>query len=156
MPGKTLPRHNLPLLLLQVRELVMARFRPMLNEEGVTEQQWRVLRALLGEGPLEPRQIVQVCCLSSASLVGILKRMEDLGLIKRQRFQDDQRRVRVSPSLKGQRMAARLTPRIDAIYAQLESDMGSDIAAHLYGTLHAMQARLGHSGQEDATGTSDA
>lgn len=41
-------RHrNLPQLLLQSREALMQRFRPMLNELGVTEQQWRILRALL-------------------------------------------------------------------------------------------------------------
>jgi hypothetical protein len=32
---------NLPLLLLQARESVIGRFRPVLNAHGVTEQQWR-------------------------------------------------------------------------------------------------------------------
>ncbi|MFM2035830.1 MAG: hypothetical protein RL459_1095 [Pseudomonadota bacterium] len=135
-------RRNLPLLLLQVRELVMARFRPMLNEAGVTEQQWRVLRALLSEGSLEPRQIGEFCCLSSASLVGILGRMEDLGLVKRQRLEGDQRRVLVSPSAKSQQLAEKLAPQIDLIYTQLEADMGSDIAEQLYSTLDAIQGRL--------------
>ena len=46
---------NLPLLLLQAREGVLAHFRPILNAHGVTEQQWRIIRALLEGGPLEPR-----------------------------------------------------------------------------------------------------
>ena len=70
-------RHrNLPLLLLQARERVIARFRPILNEHGVTEQQWRIVRALLERGPLEPRQIVDVCRISSPSLAGVLARMQ--------------------------------------------------------------------------------
>lgn len=138
----SLSRRNLPLLLLQVRELVMARFRPMLNEAGVTEQQWRVLRAVLSEGALEPRQIVEICCLSSASLVGILARMEDLGLITRERMAGDQRRVLVSPSVMGQALADRLAPQIDAIYAQMEIDMGDEAILHLFSTLDAVQARL--------------
>jgi homoprotocatechuate degradation regulator HpaR len=117
----------------------------MLNEAGVTEQQWRVLRALLGDGPLEPRHIVEICCLSSASLVGILARMEDLGLVTRERMEGDQRRVLVSVSAKGQRLADRLAPRIESIYSQLESDIGLDIAETLYETLDAMSARLGGS-----------
>ncbi|MBK9339187.1 MAG: hypothetical protein IPN04_00015 [Rhodoferax sp.] len=39
------------------------------------------MRAVITDGSLEPRQIVMTCCLSSASLVGILVRMEDLGFI---------------------------------------------------------------------------
>ncbi|MDE2417979.1 MAG: homoprotocatechuate degradation operon regulator HpaR [Burkholderiales bacterium] len=142
MPKVPLTHRNLPLVLLQVRELVMARFRPMLNEAGVTEQQWRVLRALLSEGPLEPRQLVEVCCLSSPSLVGILARMEDLGLVKRKPFASDQRRVLVSASPKGKRLAARFAPQIEAIYAQLESDMGVEIASGLYETLDAVSSSL--------------
>lgn len=137
-----LTHRNLPLVLLQVRELVMARFRPMLNEAGVTEQQWRVLRALLSEGPLEPRQLVEVCCLASPSLVGILARMEDMGLVKRKPFANDQRRLMVSASSKGKRLAARLAPQIEAIYAQLESDMGLEVAGALYATLDAVASSL--------------
>ena len=47
-----LSHRNLPLLLLQAREAVFARFRPLLNAVGLTEQQWRVVRALLDHGPL--------------------------------------------------------------------------------------------------------
>jgi len=32
--------------LLKAREAAMERFRPMLREHGLTEQQWRVIRAL--------------------------------------------------------------------------------------------------------------
>ena len=74
-------RHrNLPLLLLQAREQVIARFRPILNAHGITEQQWRIVRALLDTGPLEPREIGELCRISSPSLAGVLSRMEELGL----------------------------------------------------------------------------
>jgi len=35
-----LPQRNLALLLPTAREAVMAHFRPMLNADGLTEQQW--------------------------------------------------------------------------------------------------------------------
>jgi len=90
---------NLPLLLLQSREAVLARFRPLLNQQGVTEQQWRVIRALDQVGPMEPRQIGSMCCISSPSMAGILARMDDMGLISRQRMEQDQRRVLVAQAL---------------------------------------------------------
>ncbi len=37
---------SLPMALLRAREAVMASFRPVLREYALTEQQWRVLRAL--------------------------------------------------------------------------------------------------------------
>ena len=68
-------RHrNLPLLLLQAREHVIARFRPILNAHGITEQQWRIVRLLLEADALEPREIGELCTLSSPSLAGVLDR----------------------------------------------------------------------------------
>ena len=37
---------SLPMLLLRSHQAVMAQFRPVLRAHGITEQQWRVLRAL--------------------------------------------------------------------------------------------------------------
>ena len=108
--AQPLPR-NLPLLLLQARESVIAHFRPMLNEHGLTEQQWRVVRVLLEQGPLEPRQIVQLCRISSPSLAGVLARMDDLGLVQRSRMPQDQRRVRVQLTDRSQALAAAMAPR---------------------------------------------
>jgi homoprotocatechuate degradation regulator HpaR len=129
-------RHrNLPLLLLQAREGVLARFRPILNAAGVTEQQWRVLRALLADGPLEPRQIGALCCISSPSLAGVLARMDDLGLVQRERTAQDQRRVLVSLTKKSRDLAAAIAPQVEAVYAQLEAQIGADFVQRFYTTL---------------------
>ena len=45
---------SLPMALLLARESTMRRFRPLLAEHGLTEQQWRVLRALASaDEPIE-------------------------------------------------------------------------------------------------------
>lgn len=142
MPVPTLKHRNLPLLLLQAREGIFSRFRPLLNAVGLTEQQWRVVRALLDHGPLEPRQIGEICCLSSPSLAGILARMDDMGLVRRERLEHDQRRVMVAVTEKGQSLAAELAPRIEQTYAELESRIGQDFAGELYRMLDELQARL--------------
>lgn len=138
-----LKHRNLPLLLLlQAREGIFARFRPLLNAVGLTEQQWRVIRALLDHGPLEPRQIGEICCLSSPSLAGILARMDDMGLVQRERLEHDQRRVMVSVTDKGQTLAAELAPQIEDTYAQLEADIGEEFAQELYQTLDRLLSKL--------------
>ncbi len=135
-------RRNLPLLLLQVREAVMARFRGVLNRHGVTEQQWRVIRALLDESPLEPRQICERCQLLSASAAGVLARMEELGLVQRARMASDQRRVQVSVTPKSRAIARRVAPLAAAQYAQIERAVGADRLAQVYATLDDLVARL--------------
>lgn len=140
---KSLKHRNLPLLLLQAREKVFSRFRPILNDAGVTEQQWRVIRALLEHGPMEPREIGNICCLSSPSLAGILARMDELGLVLRERFPNDQRRVLVSVSAKGADLASQLAPRIEATYKELESLIGQTFARDLYRNLDLLLEKLG-------------
>lgn len=142
-PIKSLKHRNLPLLLLQAREEVFSRFRPLLNDAGVTEQQWRVIRALLEHGPMEPREICDICCLSSPSLAGILARMDELGLVLRERFPNDQRRVLVSVSAKGAELASQLAPRIEATYKELETLIGQTFARDLYRNLDLLLEKLG-------------
>jgi homoprotocatechuate degradation regulator HpaR len=136
-------RHrNLPLLLLQARERVIARFRPILNEHGVTEQQWRIVRALIDTGPLEPREIGEICRISSPSLAGVLSRMEELGYIKRRRLDHDQRRLLVSLTPRSRALSASMAPQIESTYREIESLIGVQFAAAFYASLDALIAAL--------------
>ncbi len=140
--GPEFGHRNLPLLLLQAREVVLARFRPILNAHGVTEQQWRVVRALVERGTLEPRQIGDACRISSPSLAGVLARMEALGLVKRERLADDQRRVRVSPTARSRALAITMAPQVDAIYASIEASVGRQTIDRCYALLDELIATL--------------
>jgi homoprotocatechuate degradation regulator HpaR len=137
-------RHrNLPLLLLQAREALMAQFRPILNEHGVTEQQWRIIRALLTHGPLEPRQLCELCQISSPSIVGVLLRMEEAGLIDRARMAADQRRVRVSATALSRQLGRRMIPAIEERYASIEKLVGLQTMLQAYDVLDALLTPLG-------------
>jgi homoprotocatechuate degradation regulator HpaR len=148
-PPSVLTRRNLPLLMLQAREAVFARFRPLLNEAGVTEQQWRIVRALLENGPMEPRQIAQMCCLSSPSLAGILSRMDDLGWVQRERLANDQRRVLVSATEAAQALATRLAPQVSQHYEALETQLGPALLARTYELLDELLQALPESDTTD-------
>lgn len=134
-PSSPFGHRNLPMLLLRAREGVLAHFRPILKAHGVTEQQWRIVRVLMESGPLEPRQIVELCCISSPSLAGILARMDEMGLVSRERVGHDQRRVTVSLTPASRRLAARMAPQIEAAYRDIEAHIGADFTARFYRTL---------------------
>ena len=144
-------RRNLALLLLRSREGVMSHFRAILTQQGLTEQQWRVLRALLDASPLEPRQICERCQLLSASATGVLARMEEMGLVQRERMAEDQRRVLVSITPKSRALARRIVPLIEAQYRELERRIGADLLAQVYATLDQLLQRLDAPADGDPT-----
>jgi homoprotocatechuate degradation regulator HpaR len=148
--GTGLQRRNLPLLLLQARESVMARFRPILNAHGITEQQWRIVRALVEHGALEPRQIGSLCRISSPSLAGVLARMAAVGLVDRRRRDDDQRRVQVSITRAGRQLAARMAPQVEQAYREIELRIGSAPVQAVYDALDRLLAELGSSDEPEA------
>jgi len=123
---------NLPHLLLYARETLMAHFRPILNQAGITEQQWRVLRTLRDLEPLEPNQIAASCQILRPSLTRMLLGMEQAGLIARERSTSDQRRQAVSLTPKAHKLIDRMRPRIDARYEQLEQRVGKERLERLY------------------------
>jgi len=133
---------NLPMLLLRAREKMMERFRPLITAHGLTEQQWRVIRALDEKGPLEPRQISDLCTISSPSMAGVLSRMEALGLVTKARFTDDQRRVLVSLTPKSVGLVRLLSKDLEAEYRAIEQAVGADVVAQVYGAVDALLAGL--------------
>jgi len=148
-----LHHRNLPLLLLQARERVLAHFRPILNANGVTEQQWRIVRVLYEVPSLEPREIVELCRISSPSMAGVLARMAELGLVVRRRLPRDQRRVRVSLTTRARVMAARMAPQIDATYRRIEQTIGTEFSARFQQTLDQLLATLPAHGARRAEAT---
>lgn len=136
-------RHrNLPHLLLQSRETLMRGFRPILQAHGLTEQQWRILRALLEDDALEPRQLCERCLISSPSITGVLMRMEEAGLIVRERMPHDQRRVNVTLTPHAKKLGKRLAPEIEKKYAEIEAIVGVDQLQKMYDVLDVLLQRL--------------
>lgn len=137
-----LTRRNLPLLLLRAREAVLSRFRPVLTAHGLTDQQWRIARLLDETGPLEPRQIGDAVQILSASLVGVLARMGEAGLVTRRRVASDQRRVLVSLAPRGRRLVRAIAPLVEAQYRALEVEIGAELLGDLHDAADRLLARL--------------
>jgi homoprotocatechuate degradation regulator HpaR len=118
--------------LLKAREAAMARFRPVLREWGLTEQQWRVIRALSEYQPLDASELATRSFLLAPSLTRILKNLENQGLITRSADSSDQRRQVVSLSSKGQERFDQAAPESEALYAEIEAEFGVDRLELLY------------------------
>jgi homoprotocatechuate degradation regulator HpaR len=123
---------NLPRLLLQARESVMAHARPSLRVHGLSDQQWRVLRVLGEHGALETGRVAREAYLLGPSLTGVLMRMERDGLVRRERDPADQRRTVVEATAKGLKLVEKLSHTIERHYDWMERSLGREKLSQLY------------------------
>ncbi len=162
-PGKTAVRRvpmrefsrSLPMSLLRAREAVMRQFRPSLRDHGLTEQQWRILRALASVDTIEVTELARVAFLLGPSLSRILRDLEARHLIERRVAKADQRSGLVSISAKGVRLIETVAPSSEAIYAAITRRYGArrlrelqDMLHELEGTLSALNKEGGGTGED--------
>ncbi len=126
---------NLPRLLLQARESVMAHTRPSLREHGLSDQQWRVLRVLGEHGTVDTGRVAREAYILGPSLTGVLARMERDGLIRRERDAADQRRSVVEATARGRKLVEKLSRTVEDHYAWMEQELGKAKLAQLYALL---------------------
>jgi homoprotocatechuate degradation regulator HpaR len=134
--------NSLPMALLRAREAVMRRFRPGLRSHGVTEQQWRVLRALAGRPALEITELAAETCLLAPSLSRILPQLEARGLIVRQAVPSDMRRARLLLTAPGLELIALHAPQSEATYRAIEQRFGVERLGQLFGLLRELEHSL--------------
>ena len=131
---------NLPRLLLQAREAVMAHTRPSLRQHALSDQQWRVLRVLGEHGTVDTGRVAREAFILGPSLTGVLSRMERDGLIVRDRDPADQRKSVVRASARGKALVRKLSTTIEAHYESMEAVLGNQKLAELYALLDAVIA----------------
>lgn len=131
--------HSLPMEFLKAREAAMTRFRPMLRDHGVTEQQWRVIRALADHEPMDAGELAERSFLLAPSLTRILKHLEAENLVRRKIDTSDQRRSLLALTARGRRLFAKVAPDSAALYDDIESEFGRERLARLYELLEAFQ-----------------
>ena len=121
----------------------MQHFRPLLAEHDLTEQQWRVLRALnAASEPIDVGALVDATSLLAPSLTRILAKLEDDGAITRTTHPDDQRRSVIAFSPKGARLVATVAPQSEATYAMIEKSFGKRRLQSLIAELHELAEAL--------------
>ena len=135
---------SLPMALLKAREAVMLRFRPMLRTHGLTEQQWRVLRAMsAADRRLRPMELAQMTFISMPSLSRLLRTLEGRALVLRARHASDQRGAEFSLTPAGHAIVAEIAPSSEDTYLDIEQRVGATDVAQLYQLLDQVVQLLG-------------
>ena len=107
---------SLPMILSRSLDRIMPVYRTLFQEHAITDQQWRVMRALWEQKHLTSRQIAEITLLPSPSLVGILDRLEKKGFVGRLRSIEDRRLVYIVPTQSGRELQELMLPKIEQIH----------------------------------------
>ena len=120
----------------------MQQFRPLIRHHGLTDQQWRVLRVLADNSPLDAGELAERTCLLASSLTRIIAHLSTAGLLLREVDPRDQRKSMIGLSEAGHGKYNLLAPQAEAIYQRIETEMGieemrdlSDRLAHFTDSL---------------------
>lgn len=113
------------MILLRAREAVMRHFRVSLRQHGITEQQWRVLRALSELGEVEVSDLARATRLLPPSLSRILPDLEKRGFVARRSDARDLRRGLVALSPNGGALIETVAPYSEEIYSLIAGRFGA-------------------------------
>lgn len=123
---------SLPMLLMRSREAVMRRIRPHLRSRGLTDQQWRILRALATDEHVELLDLSQRCMIAPPSLSRTVPALTERGLVRREDHPTDRRRALISLTDEGRELFEEVSLGSAAIYEQIRKDIGEDEVEELY------------------------
>ena len=126
--------------LIQAREALMTQFRPILNNAGITDQQWRIIRLLAENGTLDFQDLANQACILRPSLTGILKKLEKVGYVVRLKPSNDQRRVYLKLTGEGEKLHRTTCDQVDARYDVIESVLSKDKLKQLQSLLGKLSA----------------
>ena len=102
-------------LLVGAREAVMASIRPILNDAGVTQAQWRVLRVLFDHGPCDSARVARHAQLLPPSVSRILKELDHRRLVIKEPGPRGARGSMILLSEEGRRLLAETMARMEPI-----------------------------------------
>jgi len=125
-------QHSLPMELLKAREAAMSRFRPMLREHGLTEQQWRTIRTLAAYDNIDASELARRSFLLSPSLTRILQFLECERLVQRSSDARDQRRSVFALTRKGVQIFSEVAADTERLYGDIEEEFGVNKLQQLY------------------------
>lgn len=123
--GRSERRRSLAIGLLRAREAVMSHFRPILAAHDVTEQQWRVVRALSEAGTLDATEVAEKASILAPSLTRMIRSLEERGLVTKLKDEADGRRVLLQLAPAGQTLIDAVMPASRRVYAEIDERFGA-------------------------------
>ena len=83
---------------------VVAVYRPLLEPMGLTHPQYLVMLALWQHAPLSVRRLSELLALDPGTLSPLLKRLEAIGYLVRERDRSDERNLAITLTPKGREL----------------------------------------------------
>lgn len=117
---------SLPIALLRTREAMMRQFRPALRSVDLTEQQWRVLRALDSVPEIDATGLAMATFLLPPSLSRILRDLERRRLINRRPDPADLRAWLISLTPEGRKTIDAAGVWVESIYTAMTDRIGQE------------------------------
>lgn len=128
---------SLPIALLRARSVTSHRFKPFTDEVGLTQPQWRVLRALAGEAGLDSRTLARRCVLMPPSVSRIVRDLEQRGLVMQAQSRD-RRHKPLEITEEGWQLFNAISARAHQVYQQIEAAYGADELRDLVARLNRL------------------
>ena len=123
---------------------VVALYRPLLEPMGLTHPQYLVMLALWGHEPLSVKDLSGLLGLDPGTLSPLLKRLEAVGYLRRDRNPRDERNLAVALTPPGRRLRAQAERIPPAVVARL--GLPIEDLERLHGALTAVIAAAGGPG----------
>ena len=128
----------LPALLAQASRLISGEFHLVVNANGFTVSEWRVLAALAGNEPMSIGRIAQITTIKQSTVSRLLDRMEAAGHVERLNKDGDRRVTLVAITPAGSRMVSRLIPLAREHEQRVLEPFGLQRAEELKSTLRSI------------------
>lgn len=110
-------------LLAKAYQKAHAAFKQRLAPYGITPVQHLILAVLAEEDFLSPAEISERIIMDGATLSGVLERMAEAGLIKKEENPEDRRSLKISLTAKARQMQADLAAQRKAINEEITAKL---------------------------------
>lgn len=118
------PEQEAMLNILRTNDLFQNRFGRLLREYGLTSSQYNILRILRGEGkPLPCLEIADRLVQVVPAITGLIDRLEQAGMVRRERSDADRRVVNVEITAPALKTLARLDEPVMELHKELLGHM---------------------------------
>ena len=133
---------SLPMALLRAREAVMRGFRRVLREQGLNEQEWRIMRALIEVDQIEIGELADSVFIMKPSATRTIKNLQARKVVTRTRSTADQRRAFIALTPHGRELFDSLAPVNEAEYARITKLIGELDMQEIYELLRRITEKL--------------
>ena len=126
----------------EITENMVAAFRPVEEEFGLTVLQFRILHAVCCAGCLTVGGLAKQLNIADANASSMCKRLEKMGYLERTRDAHDERVVQIVPSDRGLHTLETVRMRMEEQYARVLENVPEEEIRGIYDSMEKLKTLL--------------